>query len=154
MDAINLLKEDHKKVADLFKQVEATDEEAKHQQLFEKIKTELETHTLIEEKVLYPVLEQYEDLKDLVLEAYEEHKQVKTLIREIDKLAEGSERFDAKLKVMGENVEHHVKEEETEMFPKMKKLIGNQQLERLGADLKMAKEESQNSAKGQASGKG
>jgi iron-sulfur cluster repair protein YtfE (RIC family) len=154
MDALDLLKEDHKKVSELFKQVEATEEEAKHQQLFEKIKVELETHTFIEEKVLYPMFEQYEELKDLVLEAYEEHKQVKTLLREIDKLAEGSERFDAKLKVMGENVEHHVDEEENEMFPKVRKLIGKQQLERLGEDLESAKKEFKQSAKGQASSKG
>jgi iron-sulfur cluster repair protein YtfE (RIC family) len=153
MDALKLLKEDHTKVAKLFKQVEETAEEAKHQQLFEKIKTELETHTFIEETVLYPLLEQYEDLKDLILEAYEEHKQIKTLIREIERLSEGSERFDAKLKVMGENVEHHVEEEESELFPKVKKLIGNQQLERLGRDLQTAKQQYQPSAKGKASGK-
>jgi iron-sulfur cluster repair protein YtfE (RIC family) len=153
MDGLNLLKEDHKKVTELFKKVEATDEEAKHQLLFEKIKTELETHTFIEEKVLYPMLEQYEALKDLVLEAYEEHKQVKTLIREIEKLAEGSERFDAKLKVMGENVEHHVDEEENQMFPKVRKVLGNQQLERLGKDLEAAKKEFNQSGKGQSAGK-
>ncbi len=153
MDALKLLKEDHTKVAELFKQVEETAEEAKHQQLFEKIRTELETHTFIEETVLYPMLEQYEDLKDLILEAYEEHKQVKTLIREIERLSEGSERFDAKLKVMGENVDHHVEEEEGELFPKVRKLIGKQQLERLGRDLQTAKQQYHPSAKGKASGK-
>jgi iron-sulfur cluster repair protein YtfE (RIC family) len=135
MNIIELLKEDHKKVAELFARVDATDNEKQHVQLFEKIKTELETHTQIEESIFYPVLEQYEELKDLVLEAFEEHKQIKTLIREITALAEGSERLDAKLTVMGENVEHHVGEEEEEMFPKVEKLIQQQELERMGEEM-------------------
>jgi iron-sulfur cluster repair protein YtfE (RIC family) len=135
MNIIELLKEDHKKVAELFAKVEATDSEKQHLQLFEKIKTELEAHTQIEESIFYPVLDQYEELKDLVLEAFEEHKQVKTLIREITALAEGSEKLDAKLKVMGENVEHHVGEEEEEMFPKVEKLIQQQELERMGEEM-------------------
>lgn len=139
MDALELLKQDHQKVAELFKQVEATKDLKKHQQLFEQIKTELETHTHIEETVLYPAFEKHAELKDITLEAFEEHKQVKTLIREIAALSEGSERFDAKLKVMGENVEHHVEEEETEMFPKAKKLYARAQLEQLGQELEAAK---------------
>lgn len=141
MDALELLKQDHRKVAELFKQVEATDDMKKHQQLFQQIKTELETHTHIEEVILYPAFEKHDELKDITLEAYEEHKQVKTLIREIAALSEGSERFDAKLKVMGENVEHHVKEEETEMFPKAKKLYDRAQLEQLGQEMEAAKKE-------------
>jgi hemerythrin superfamily protein len=143
LDALELLKQDHRKVADLFKQVEATEEEKKHQQLFERIKTELETHTHIEETVLYPAFEKHEELKDITLEAYEEHKQVKTLLREIDRLVDGSERFDAKLKVMRENVEHHVEEEEKEMFPKVKKLYSKDQLEELGQELEAAKKQYQ-----------
>jgi hemerythrin superfamily protein len=141
MNALELLKQDHQKVSDLFAKVEATDSEKQHEQLFEQIKTELETHTHIEETVLYPALEKHEELKDLVLEAYEEHKQVKTLIREIGRLADGSEKFDAKLKVMGENVEHHVEEEENEMFPKVKQLFSNQELEQMGQELEAAKRE-------------
>lgn len=150
MNALELLKADHRKVAELFDKVEATESEKQHQQLFEKIKTELETHTHIEETVLYPRLEEYEELKDMVLEAYEEHKQVKTLIREIERLAEGSERFDAKLKVMGENVEHHVEEEENEMFPKVQRLIQAQQLEKLGEQLEAAKKEFQKTSRAAA----
>ena len=141
MNALELLKQDHRKVAELFKQVEATEDRKKHQQLFEQIKTELETHTYIEETVLYPDFEKHEELKDITLEAYEEHKQVKTLLREITALSEGSERFDAKLKVMGENVEHHVEEEENEMFPQVKQLYERAQLDQLGQQLEAAKKE-------------
>lgn len=139
MNALELLKEDHKKVAALFDQVKETESEQKHRKLFEQIKTELEVHTHIEETVFYPKIRQYEDLKDMVLEAVEEHKQVKTLIREIADLVEGSEKLDAKLKVMGENVEHHVEEEETEMFPKVKNVMSKDELEELGAQLQAAK---------------
>lgn len=105
-------------VASLFDKVKETESEQPHWKLFEKIKTELEVHTHIEETVFYPKIRQHEELKDMVLEALEEHKQVKTLIREIGGLVEDSEKLSAKLTVMGENVEHHVEEEETEMFPK------------------------------------
>ena len=141
MDALELLKKDHRKVAELFEQVEATEDEKKHRQLFEQIKGELETHAHIEEAVMYPAFEKKEELKDMVLEAYEEHKQIKTLLREIAALSDGSERLDAKLKVMGENVEHHVDEEENEMFPKVKKLYDKEQLERMGQELEAAKKQ-------------
>jgi iron-sulfur cluster repair protein YtfE (RIC family) len=140
MNILELLKADHRNVEELFAKVEATESDKQHQQLFEKIKTELELHTHIEESILYPLLEQHEELKDMVLEAYEEHKQVKTLIREISALVDGSEKFDAKLKVMGENIEHHVKEEETEMFPKVEKHISQQQLESLGQEMQQMKQ--------------
>jgi hemerythrin superfamily protein len=153
MNIIELLKEDHRKVEDLFAKVEETESEKQHLQLFEKIKTELETHTQIEETLFYPALEEYEDLKDMVLEAFEEHKQVKTLIREISALAEGSEKLDAKLKVMGENVEHHVGEEEDEMFPKVEELIEEQELERLGEEMLKLKKSLNQSARASSGNK-
>jgi hypothetical protein len=77
-----------------------------------------------------------------VLEAYEEHRQVKTLIREIEGLVDGSEKFDAKLKVMQENVEHHAEEEEAgKMFPQVRHLVDQGQLEQLGQELEAAKKE-------------
>jgi iron-sulfur cluster repair protein YtfE (RIC family) len=142
MSILELLKADHQKVAELFAKVEETESEKQHQQLFEKIKAELEMHMDIEETILYPLLKEHEELKDMTLEAYEEHKQVKTLIREISALVDGSERFDAKLKVMGENIDHHVKEEETELFPKVKKHISQQQLESLGDQMQQMKKDS------------
>jgi hemerythrin superfamily protein len=141
MNALELLKEDHEKVAALFDQVKETEDEQKHWSLFEQIKTELEVHTHIEETVFYPRLQQYEDLKDMVLEALEEHKQVKTLIREIAALAKGSEKLAAKLTVMGENVEHHVEEEEDEMFPQVEDLLSEDELEELGTQLQAAKKD-------------
>lgn len=150
MNALELLKQDHRKVSELFDKVEATESEKEHERLFEQIKSELETHTHIEETILYPAFEKHEALKDLVLEAYEEHKQVKTLIREIGRLSDGSERFDAKLKVMGENVEHHVEEEENEMFPKVKQLFSGEELEQLGQEMEAARKEFRKTQKASA----
>lgn len=141
MHALELLKKDHQKVSELFAQAESAEGEKNHKQLFEKIRTELETHTHIEEIVFYPLLKEHEDLKDMVLEALEEHKQVKTLLREIESLSNGSEKFDAKLKVMKENVEHHVEEEESEMFPKVEQLFDRSLLEKLGQEMETAQKE-------------
>jgi iron-sulfur cluster repair protein YtfE (RIC family) len=141
MDALELLKQDHEKVADLFEEADDSDDQPQKERIFEKIKTELETHTYIEETVFYPALEKHEDLKELVKEAYEEHRQVKTLLTEITGLVAGSEKFDAKLKVMKENVEHHVEEEENEMFPKVRRVLDDKKLETLGRELAAAKQD-------------
>jgi hemerythrin-like domain-containing protein len=141
MNALELLKEDHRKVQELFNQVKATENEKSHQQTYQKIKTELETHTHIEEKVLYPALKKREEFKDMVLEAIEEHLQVKTLLRDINRLSDGNERFDAKLKVLIDNVEHHVEEEEEELFPKVEDQFSKEELEEIGMELEAAKKE-------------
>jgi iron-sulfur cluster repair protein YtfE (RIC family) len=141
MNALELLKEDHQKVQELFDQVKATENERQHKQLYKKIKTELETHTYIEEQVLYPALKKHEEFKSIVLEAFEEHLQVKTLLRNMDRLSDGNERFDAKLMVLIDNVEHHVEEEENEMFKKVKKQFSGKELEEIGMQLEAAKKD-------------
>ena len=147
MDALELLKTDHKKVKDLFKQTEGADEK-KQQKIFEEIKTELETHARIEETVFYPAVQKNEELSDMVLESLEEHKQIKTLLREMDNLASDSEKFEPKLKVLMENVEHHAEEEEEgKMFPKIRQVMNKQQLEQLGAELETAKGQGQKQRK-------
>lgn len=141
MNAVELLKEDHQRVQALFEQVKGTENERQHKQLFKKIKTELETHTYIEEKVFYPAVKKNEELKDQVLEAIEEHLQVKTLLRAIERMSEGNERFDAKLNVLMDDVEHHVEEEESEMFPQVEAQFSGEQLEELGREMELAKKQ-------------
>ncbi len=146
MDALELLKQDHKKVKELFEQAEEAEGE-EQEKIFEQIKTELDTHARIEETVFYPAVQEHEELKDMVLESLEEHKQVKTLLREMDNLASDSEKFEPKLKVLMENVEHHAEEEEEgKMFPKLRQIMGKQKLEQLGADLEEAKGQRQRKA--------
>jgi hemerythrin superfamily protein len=147
MNALDLLSEDHKKVKELFE--EAKNAEGKEQQkLFDQIKQELETHTRIEETIFYPAVQQYEELKEMVLESLQEHKQVKTLLKEMDGLASDSDKFEPKLKVLMENVEHHAEEEEEgKMFPQLRDLMDEQELEDLGAELDAAKQRGQKQRK-------
>ena len=146
MDALELLKQDHQKVKELFEQAEEA-EGKEQEKIFEQIKTELETHARIEETVFYPAVQEHEELKDMVLESLEEHKQIKTLLREMDNLTSDSEKFEPKLKVLMENVAHHAEEEEEgKMFPKLRQIMGKQKLEQLGADLEAAKGQRQRKA--------
>ena len=147
MDALELLKQDHRKVKELFKQVEGVEGDKQKKKIFNQIKSELETHARIEEDIFYPAVQNYDELRDKVLESVEEHKQIKTLLREIDDLATDSEKFEPKLKVLQENVEHHAEEEEEgEMFPKVRKLMTKAELEELGEQLKAAKAKSRAAA--------
>lgn len=145
MDAISLLKADHEKVKELFSRTESASENEKLL-LFQKIKEELEIHTHIEETILYPKLKEKEELIEITLEAVEEHHQAKVLLLEISNLSESSEKFEPKLKVLQEDIEHHVEEEEGEMFPKMQKLFSREDLETLGAELEREKKSFKKSA--------
>ena len=117
-DAIALLRADHRLVSDLFDQFEKTRSDAKKAQLVAKICMELEVHTQIEEEIFYPAVKAALKDKELVPEATVEHASVKDLIAQVEGAAPGGEMYDARVKVMGEFVKHHVKEEQNEMFPK------------------------------------
>jgi hemerythrin superfamily protein len=93
-----------------------------------------------EETVFYPAMQKHDELKDMVLEAIEEHRQVKTLLKEMDNLVSDSEKFEPKLEVLMENVEHHAEEEEEgKMFPKVREILDEGALEKLGEELEGAK---------------
>lgn len=140
MDALELLKTDHRKVKQLLTQAKETEDRKQQRQLFKEIKTEIETHARIEESIFYPTIAEYEELEELVLESIEEHKQVKTLLREMSRLGSTSEKFKAKLKVLADNIEHHAEEEEEQkMFPKVRKAMNSSQLAELGEELEQAK---------------
>lgn len=139
MNAIELLKDDHNKVSRLFQKVKAT-EEGEHKDLFEQIKQELEIHTHIEETIFYPRMREEKELEDIVLEGIEEHHQVKIFLRELSALTEDSEKFEPKLKVLMEDVTHHVQEEEGEMFPKIQKMFDESSLEELGSQMEAEKQ--------------
>lgn len=151
MNAIELLKEDHDRVDKLFQKVKAN-EEGDNRDVFEKIKAELEVHTYIEETIFYPFLQENgdEELKKITLEGIEEHRQVKMFLRELDSLVEDSEKFAPKLKVLMEDVEHHVMEEEGEMFKMIEKQFDEATLEELGASLEKEKSKAQKSGSAKA----
>jgi hemerythrin superfamily protein len=140
MDALELLKQDHQKVKELFKQGQQTEDKKQQKQIFKEIKSELETHARIEETIFYPAMEEHDELKDMVLESLEEHRQMKTVLRELGKLSASSERFKPKFKVLMDDVKHHAEEEEEgKMFPKIRELIKGDELEQLGEELEAAK---------------
>lgn len=134
MDAFELLKADHKKVAELFNLLETASGKRKLD-VFKRIKSELEVHTRIEETILYPALEKPEETHDLTLEAYEEHKVVKTLLAELSGARSANDEWQAKAKVLRENVEHHVDEEENELFDKADDALSDEEIELLGERL-------------------
>lgn len=139
MDAFTLLKTDHQKVAELFDELEAANGKAKLQ-VFEQIKMELDLHAHIEEKVFYPALEKPRETHDLTLEAYEEHDVVKKLLRQLSRAKSATEEFEAQAKVLRENVEHHVEEEEAEMFPLAEEELA-EDLDEMSAEMQELKQE-------------
>jgi len=145
MDAFELLKKDHEKVSGIFEKLEPTTERGvkTREELFAQLKQELEIHTKIEEQILYPVLKDAEETHDITLEAFEEHNVVKTLLAELEALPKDDETWEAKLTVLKENVEHHVEEEEGDMFKKARKVLSSEQIENLGTRLEAAKKEQQ-----------
>jgi len=138
MDAFELLKADHKKVSGLFDELEAASGKAKLS-VFAQIKTELELHTHIEETIFYPALEKPEETHDLTLEAYEEHKMVKTLLGKLSRARTANDEWQAQAKVLRENVEHHVNEEENELFDKADDALSDEEVEALGQQMEAEK---------------
>lgn len=119
-DAIELLKEDHEKVKELFEQFEEAEDSATKQQVVETVIQELQVHTSIEEEIFYPAAKEKIEEQELLDEAEEEHHVVDLLIEELQDMKPSEEHFDAKFSVLMENVKHHIKEEEGEMFPQAK----------------------------------
>ena len=143
MDALQLLKTDHDKVKKLLNEGDATTERAEktRTELFATIKQELTVHEEIEEKIFYPALRDHPKAKDIVLEAYEEHNVVDTLMSELSELDVEDETWGAKAKVMIENIEHHIEEEEGEMFQQARKVFDSQELEEVGKAMEARKTE-------------
>ena len=143
MDAITLLKQDHKTVEGLFKRFEKAGDRAfkTKREVVDKIVEELAVHASIEEQLFYPAVRKaVEETEDLVLESLEEHHIVKWVLSELDGMDPEAERFEAKVTVLMENVRHHVEEEEDDLFPKVRDAIGRKALAELGEQMAKAKE--------------
>jgi len=138
MNAFQLLKNDHKIVSDLFDKIESSSGRAKTQ-LFTRLKSELDVHASVEEKIFYPALENKQESREITLEAYEEHKVVKDLLAELANGSAADEEWDAKLKVLRENVDHHVEEEEGELFDKADDVLSDEDIERIGSEMETEK---------------
>jgi hemerythrin-like domain-containing protein len=142
MDALSLLRKDHDTIKPLLRQIlETTDRAEKgRSELFSRIKEELSVHEVIEEEIFYPALREHPRAREIVLEGYEEHDVVSRLMGELDGMEPTDERFGPKAKVMAENIEHHIEEEEGEMFSKARQVFDDDELEALGERMARRKE--------------
>jgi hemerythrin-like domain-containing protein len=144
MNAIDLLKADHAKVKDILSQLSDSTERAlkKRIELLGKLEMEISIHTRLEEEILYPAFKAAGSKEQDVMyfEAKEEHRTVDSLVLPDLKLTDpGTPEFSGRVKVVKELLEHHIEEEETEMFPQAKKLLGKEKLEELGAQMEAMK---------------
>ncbi len=145
MDAIKMLLDDHKKVKAMFRDFEKLGDEAYvgKQKIADEVFMELEVHTALEEEIFYPAVDAAgdDDETDLVAEGLEEHHVVKTLIAEMQAMTSKDETFNPKFKVMTENVEHHIKEEEEELLPDARKTLGDDKVNELGDQMAARKKQ-------------
>ena len=141
MDALSLLKQDHDKAKEVIKEIESTNERAakRRGELFQGLVDDLTVHERIEEEIFYPALQKHPNAKDLVLEAYVEHGVVDTLLDEISTIDASDEKWMPTFKVFKENLEHHIEEEEGELFPQARR--AGIDLESLGEQLQVRKQE-------------
>ena len=148
MNAFNLLKSDHEKVAGILTSIEETTERAAkgREELFARLKQELDLHAKIEEEIFYPALEESDETREVTLEAYEEHRLVKQLLAELEMEPKDTEEWTAKFTVLKENIEHHVEEEEGEMFKTARKVLSEDEIEALGNRLQEAKKQNKAAA--------
>lgn len=143
MKATMLLKRDHQTISTLFREFErlAKDDTHGRKECFARIRQELDVHARIEEELFYPELAKVPEVSDLVREAVAEHQLVKDLATEISKLSPDDPDYTAKVTVLRENVEHHVEEEEGEMFPLAKKHLTSERLEKIADQLENRRDE-------------
>ena len=128
MDALRLLMDDHRRVQDLFKRID--DATTDREQLFRQVAQELRVHAGIEEAFLYPAVRQA--LRDRVEESLEEHHQYEMVIDDLAQISPSNPDWQGKFNALKEDVNHHIKDEETELFPKTRQLLSEEQLEELG----------------------
>ena len=139
MNAIELLLEDHSELRKYFGEFKAADDDSEKHKIFKNIKEKLDVHTHIEEKIFYPKVMEHKELEDITKEGIEEHHLSDVFVREISNLTDKSEKFDPKMEVLIESTEHHMMEEEGQMFPKVREIFSQSQLEQLGDKLQEEK---------------
>lgn len=135
MDAIKMLKKDHEQLRFLFSKVRETESDSEKLKYYRDIEELLAVHTHIEETIFYPAAKEKEKLEDIVKEGIQEHHVTDLLIGEIKNLVDESSVFDPKLKVLMEGVEHHIEEEEKEMFPDVRSEFSEIEISELGTKM-------------------
>ena len=143
MDALTMLKADHDKVKGMLDKLDETTERAAvtRTEGLQALKQELTIHETIEEEILYPALKEFSRTREITFEAYEEHHVVDTIMAELEQTPTDDEQWAAKLTVMKENLEHHIEEEEDEMFKQARQVMDKGDLVALGERMAARKEE-------------
>lgn len=143
MDAMEMLIRDHREVMEIFKEVELAhkNKDRTLDDIFDKLLQKLEMHMNIEETMFYPNIVSKKETRDITLEGIEEHHVVKTILKELNLDPKITDEWKAKLKVCRENVEHHINEEETEMFPDVPKVLSKERLDQIANQLEEKKRE-------------
>ena len=142
MNALEMLKKDPETVKDILDQLEDTTERAskKRSELFARLQQELTDHETIEEEIFYPALREHEEAREIVNEAYEEHQVVDYVLEDMSELEPSDEAWSAKLSVAKENILHHIKEEEGEMFKRAREAFDKTELEDLAVQMEERKQ--------------
>ena len=135
MDVLTLLKQDHDRIKKMLEDGDSTTErgEKTRTEIFERLKTTLVAHEAMEEEVLYPALKAHPQARELTLEAYEEHHVVDLVLEELEMTPVSDEEWGAKFTVAKENIEHHIEEEEGEMFKMIRQAFSADEREEMGA---------------------
>lgn len=141
MDIYDVLTDDHRRTATLLKDLSGTHATAKktRERLFDQVKHALEAHSRAEERTLYARLKESRETRDQTLESIEEHRIVTNLLNEMAAMDMASAEWDAKLKVLAQNVEHHIDEEENELFEKAREVLSEDDAAELGAQVEELK---------------
>jgi hemerythrin superfamily protein len=146
MDVLKLLKDDHDEVKSMFKKLQKA-EGAEALRLWEQLRDMLNLHEQMEETQFYPKLKQDESAKDIILESYQEHHVLDVLMGEISQFKPSDEQWTPKIKVLQENAEHHIKEEEEELFPKVRKIWETSKRDEIGRQMQRMKTEHRKEAR-------
>lgn len=150
MDVFKLLKKDHQKVKELFERIEGTSGEKTRDKTFKELAADLAVHSKVEETIVYPRLQQFDELREMVAEAFEEHRVAEQLLEELAAMEQKDQQWDAKLTVLKEMIEHHVEEEEGELFPEAEELLGEDEAAEMGETVEQEKKEMMKGSHGAA----
>jgi hypothetical protein len=141
MNAIDLLERDHERMKALMTRATTANGEERREELLSELRTQLVAHERMEEEVFYPPLRDEKKTHDIVLEGYEEHHVADLILDELLETPADTDVWHAKMKVLKESIEHHIKEEEEEMFKKARKVLSETELEELGTQMEAVRDE-------------
>jgi len=143
MDILDLIRKDHRQIANLFSELERTGNTQKLYGYFNQLYEEISLHTEVEEKIFYPVISNYQNTERLLDEAQKEHNEIKQMLEDIESFSPISEEFKQKLSELKQAIKHHVQEEENEVFTQVQEWMSKAEREQLGNEFEAVKSQQQ-----------